>query len=85
MSHHQTKLGEPRVLLELKRAMSLRERHKVRVRCCQLALDNAGPSTRDWLLVQLLKAQEASRGSKIRARRLHEQWQGAVRVIRPPL
>lgn len=71
-------MAEPITLYELKRAMALRRRDKMRAANAQWRL-NGNRTAANWL--ELMRAQEASRGSKIRARRLHEKWQAAVAVV----
>lgn len=71
-------MGEPITLYELKRVMALRRRDKMRVAFAEWGLRRS-PTVVSRL--ELMRAQEASRGSKIRARRLHEKWQAAVAVV----
>ena len=57
----------------LKKAMAQRRAHRLRARMRQRAHDLMPYSTLHALM--LMRAVEASRGSRIRARRLTEQWE----------
>lgn len=69
---------EPKALHALKRIMALRRRDKMRVRNAAWWLQRQDtPRAR----LELMRAQEAARGSKVRARRLHDAWQSAVAIV----
>tara|TARA_R100000656_G_scaffold104176_1_gene76255 strand:+ start:284642 stop:284899 length:258 start_codon:yes stop_codon:yes gene_type:complete len=72
-------ITEPVVKYHLKQAMASRRKHRDRARAAQRLYD-ADPTIYNKL--RLMQAIEASRGSRISARRLHEKWEPAVKVVR---